>query len=221
MGWLLGFFAWYNLPFIIPLFLVVVYIILHLTGLSWGNGTGTEIGDIAIDMDDESGEDVYKHRFVAAALNLLNIRNVPLTMLLALFVISWGIEGITFNYALKRGLGLYPPPIFLVSAFISALISLGLVKLFAIGVNLLVPSSQEISSSYSNLVGRTARVVISPGKSVGKARTMDDEGNMVSVYFRIKNGEIPREGDEILLLDYIPEEKIFDAERFEIKDEEG
>ena len=67
---------------------MAVYIILHLTGLSWGNGTGTEIGDIAIDMDDESGEDVYKHRFVAATLNLLNIRNVPLTMLLALFVIS-------------------------------------------------------------------------------------------------------------------------------------
>lgn len=221
MEWLLGFFAWYNLPFIVLLFLVVVYIILHLTGLSWGNGTGTEIGDIAIDMDDESGEDVYRHRLIAALLNLLNIRNVPLTMLLALFVISWSIEGITFNYALRKGLGLYPPPMFLVSAFISALISLGLVKLFAVGINLLLPSSQEISGSYSNLIGKTAKVVIPPGKSVGKARTIDDEGNMVSVYFRVKNGETPREGDEILLLDYISEEKIFDAERFEIKDEEG
>jgi hypothetical protein len=218
LGWFLGFFAWYNLPFIIPLFLVVVYVVLHLSGLSWGNGGGTEIGDIAVDVDDESAEEIYSHRFVAGILKLLNIRNVPLTMLLVLFIISWSIEGIAFNYALKRGLDGYPSPVFLVSAAISALISLGVVKLFAIGINVLTPSSQEASSSYTNLVGKTAKVIMPPGKTVGRARVMDGQGNMVSVYFRVKNGKALQRGDEILLLEYLPEEKVFDAERFDIEE---
>lgn len=93
---------------------------------------------------------------------------------------------------------------------------MGVVKLFALAVRTIMPSSAE-SRSYKDLVGRTARVVIPADRGVGKARLVDGEGNLIEVYFKVKEGgERPGRGDEILLVEFDPDERLFEAEKFSI-----
>ncbi|RKY00533.1 hypothetical protein DRP77_11335 [Candidatus Poribacteria bacterium] len=208
-------FAWYNLPFIALLLMVAAYLTLHLLGSD--SPSSMDLGDLAVSVDDEEGDEISKHRVLAGVLRGLGIEGVPLTMLLGVFVISLCFEGLALNIALRRGFEGYRPFFFPAVLGASAVISLGVVKLFALAIRTITPSSAESRPSYRSLVGRTARVVIPTDKGVGKARLVDGEGNLIDVYFRVKEGgERPEEGDEILLVEFDPSERLFEAEKFSI-----
>lgn len=180
MDWLTSFFAWYNLPFLIPLLMVVIYMIIHIIGFGWNGGAGLDIGDIAVSIDDESKDDIHRYRPLTSILGFLNISGIPLTMLAGIFVISWGIEGVVVNYAIKGANDEFPPLMLLLSMGVSLIISVGVVKLFSVGLGLFAPSSGEGQRAYADLVGVTASVVVAPGKSIGKAR-ITDSGDRKSV----------------------------------------
>jgi hypothetical protein len=84
-------------------------------------------------------------------------------------------------------------------------------------ISFAAPTAEKGVTSIKELVGRTAQVI--SGKvttKFGQARLRDDLGYSITVFCKIREGnEVPKKGDEVLLLDYDDVDRKFEVEKFD------
>ncbi|MFC1714016.1 hypothetical protein ACFL6S_10115, partial [Candidatus Poribacteria bacterium] len=116
---------WYNLIFTVPILLVIFYLILQIFGLAleFGGDFDTDAGDVDVDLDIDADADVDVDADIDVdadfsaferALGFINVGRVPLTIIVATFLLFWGVSGFMSNGIIETILGGFP------SAFIMA-----------------------------------------------------------------------------------------------------
>ena len=212
--------VWYNFIFIAPILLVLLYLILQIFGLAWelGGDIGADVGgdvDLDVDVDTTGIFSAFEH-----ALAFINVGKVPLAVIISTFLMFWGITGYTSNGVIQYSLGSFP------SAFIAASCSMALVvgiiatKFLSGIIARLFPEVESYSSSNQTLLGQIAEVVsgqVTP--EFGRAKVKDQYGNVLTVYCKISEGkEVPKRGDEVVLLDYDPSDNKFEVIKADFAD---
>jgi hypothetical protein len=216
------FFAWYNFIYTLPLILVFFYTLLHFLGFAFhtgGHDFWSDISDIGVDTDDDI-DDVSVNTdesILFQILSFIHFSEVPLMMLIAVFFLTWGMVGFTLNHVIVSGLKTFWAPLIIPSLAITFVISILFTKLFAKAISLVAPTAEKGVTSIRELVGQTARVI--SGKvttKFGQARLRDDLGHSITVFCKIRAGsEMPKQGDEVLLLDYDEVDRKFEVEIFD------
>ena len=219
------FFAWYNLIFTIPIILIFFYILLHLLGIAshaGGDSFFMEISDLGVDADDDMNyvEFDADESILSRLLDFVNVGETPLMMLIAVFLLMWGITGFTFNHIIISGFHLktFYSPLIIPSLTIAFVVSIMSTKLFAKVIAIVIPTSEKGVTSIKELVGKTARVISGEVTTkFGRARLRDNLGNNITVFCKIRAGEeVPKMGDEVILLDYDDTERKFEVEKFDV-----
>lgn len=213
------FFAWYNFIYTLPLILVFFYTLLHFLGFAFhtgGHDFWSDISDIGVDVDDDINVDTDES-ILSQILSFIHFSEVPLMMLIAVFFLTWGMVGFTLNHVIVSGLKTFRAPLIIPSIAITFAISILFTKLFAMAISFVAPTAEKGVTSIRELVGRTARVI--SGKvttKFGQARLRDDFGYSITVFCKIREGsEIPKKGDEVLLLDYDDVDRKFEVQKFD------
>ena len=216
------FFAWYNFIYIVPLILVFFYTLLQFLGFAshiGGHDFFADISDIGLDADDDMDDMNIDtdDSILSQILSFIHFKEVPLMMLIVIFFLTWGMVGFTLNHIIVSILKPFWAPLLIPSLVITLVISILFTKLFAKAISLIAPTAGKGATSIRELVGQTARVI--SGKvttKFGQARLRDDLGHSITVFCRIRAGnEIPKRGDEVLLLDFDDADRKFEVEKFD------
>ncbi|HIE29747.1 TPA: DUF1449 family protein [Candidatus Poribacteria bacterium] len=216
------FFAWYNLIYALPLIFVFLYTLLHFLGFAshiGGHDFFADISDIGLDADDDMDDINVEpdESILSQILSFIHFKEVPLMMIIAVFFLTWGMAGFTLNHIIVSNLNIFWAPLLIPSLVITFVISILFTKLFAGVISLVAPTAEKGATSIRELVGKTARVI--SGKvttKFGQARLRDELGYSITVFCKIQEGsEIPKRGDEVLLIDYDDVDRKFEVEKFD------
>lgn len=223
--------VWYNVIFLVPLFMVFLFAILQLVGVGMELG-GSDLGlEIDTDVDLEVGADTDVDvvdagvdgssgdvSFFTTILGFLNVGKVPLMVLLMTLFASWGLTGLICNRILGYKLLNAIPIISSVSAGIAFIVGIFSVKYLSLLVVMIFPESEKAVTHY-DLVGKPA--IVTTGRvttAFGKARVALDSGARMQVTCRIREGdEEPSRGEEVLLVDYDPATMTFEVSKFDVE----
>ena len=180
---------WWNLIFVLPALVAVLYILLLAVG-------AVPMHDIGMDfhVDGDGGD----HDF----LNFLGLGRVPLALVLVTFCMLWGVIGWFANKAFGA---LWPEPSrfiwpSLAAAFVgAALVTTGLSR----GLGRLIPRSMQPSTGARDLVGRLAESRYPISAASGTVQVYDQFGNLHEVAARVLPGEAPiAPGQRVILWRY-------------------
>ena len=131
----------YNFIFILPIFLVILYIVLQFIGFhSDGGGIiHADMGDIGMSLDDDMKVEA-DGSVLNYVLSFLGVGKVPITMIFIPLTMAWGMTGFTCNYIITHTLK--PPhwPFMLGSIIIAATVSVIAAKLFAHTISIILPN---------------------------------------------------------------------------------
>jgi hypothetical protein len=223
---------WYNIIFTVPILLVIFYLILQIFGLAldlggFGEGADTDAGDVDVDADvdieADAGAGVEVDGTLSVldhALGFLNVGRVPLTIIIATFLMFWGVSGFMFNGIIRNVLGSFPSPFIMASCGVALVIGVTGTKFLSGFIARLFPTVETYSSSNQSLLGQVARVVSGEITSrFGRAKVEDQYGNVLTVYCKIPEGkEVPKRGDEVVLIDYDPLDNKFEVIKADFSD---
>jgi len=210
---------WYNLIFTIPILLVILYLILQVFGLAldFGADVDTDAGEVDVDVDADVDADVDTDADVfpafERALGFINVGKVPLTIIVATFLLFWGITGFACNGIIQRGFGSFPSVFILMSCGVALVVGIIATKFLSGVIARLFPEVETYSSNNQALLGQVARVVsgqVTP--KFGRAKVKDQYGNVLTVFCKIPEGkEVIKRGDEVVLVDYDPSDNKFEV----------
>jgi membrane protein implicated in regulation of membrane protease activity len=185
-----------------------------------GHDFWADISDIGLDADDDM-DDVNidaDESILSLFLSFIHVKEVPFMMLAGVFLLTWGIVGLTLNYVIVANLKTFWAPLLIPSIVVTFVVSILFTKSFAKAISFIAPTAEKGATSIRELVGKTARVI--SGKvttKFGQVRLRDDLGHSITVFCKIRAGnEIPEKGDEVLLLEYDDVEKKFEVEKFDV-----
>jgi hypothetical protein len=221
---------WYNLIFTVPILLVILYLILQAFGLAldFGGDVDTNAGDvdadvdadIDVDADVDSDAEMDDFPVFERALGFINVGKVPLTIIIATFLMFWGITGFTVNRIILRSLGSFPS-VFIMASCASALVVGIIATKFLSGIIArMFPMVETYSSSNESLLGQVAQVVSGQVTSkFGRAKIKDQYGNELTIFCKIPDGkEALKRGDEVVLVDYDPSDNKFEVTKADFSD---
>jgi len=211
---------WYNLVFILPLGLAILYLLVMSIGmLPFGMDSDLDLDfdadvdlDVDVDLDLDFDADVDADVDVDAgsalkALSILGIGKVPLSITIVSMLLLWGVIGWTSNSFLEEFIqtstayaSISLAAAFIGSILLTSLISKGLVKI--------LPSTETYASSREDLIGRVGTAISSVDSRFGRVRVLDAHRSMIDVTCVVDSEEIPiPEGSKVLLYEYNPEKR--------------
>ncbi len=210
---------WWNLIFVLPFGLGVLYVLLMATGAVAAEG-GHDFGfdhdhdhDLGVDHDPHLDVDAIDGPgFAGHMLTLLGIGRVPLSLIGTCFCLVWGFFGWASNEVFRS---FFPAPALFVwlSIAVALFMALLLTRFLVFGMTKYLPLDESYSVSDSQLVGRRAKVRFSVTPTSGTAQLNDQYGSLHEVPCRLKseNSEVQSlpPGTPIILLDYDREKQIF------------
>jgi hypothetical protein len=217
---------WYNLIFTVPIVLVIFYLILQIFGLAVdiGGSAGTDAGDADFDIDADADADVDVDADVDAgiddvaffdrAMSFVNVGKVPLTIIIATFLLFWGVTGYTTNGVIRKAMnGSFPSFFIIISCFAALVIGIIATKFLSGVIARIIPEIETYSSNNEALLGLVAQVVSAQVTTTfGRAKVKDQHGNFLTVFCKTQDGkEVPKRGDEVVLIDYDPSDKKFEV----------
>jgi hypothetical protein len=164
---------------------------------------------------DVGGFSVFEH-----ALDFINVGRVPLTIIIATFLMFWGFTGYTVNGIIKNAIGSFPS-VFILASCASALVVGIIATKFLSGVIARVfPQIETYSSTNESLLGQVALVMSGQVTSkFGRAKVRDQYGNELTVFCKMSDGkEVPKRGDEVVLIEYDPSDNKFEVTKADFSD---
>ena len=193
---------WYNLLFVLPVVVAIIYLFLHTLTASDVGGLDAGFGDlgvIAADRLPSTQERSVLNRF----LTFLNAGRLPPLMVVAPFILCWGFIGFVCNHWFVP---LFEGVVFLavlVSALAAFALSSLMTRLLSQGIAFVFPTAQTAEIHRADLVGTVATVTsIDVNTEFGMARTEDVPFN-VTIFCRVDEGEARiRQGQSVVLWDY-------------------
>ena len=203
--------TWWNLPFLVLLGLVGVFLALQVIGLAGFAAEGDHDADGSADAGGDHDTDTDGLTF-SGALAFFGVGRVPLMVLLFALFIFTGFTGIILNSLgyLHYG-GNYPAWLFAPVSLASLAVGLTAMRLSSRLLVRLFDIGARGATAKHELSGKLG-VVASPtlGQTFGEIRVRDARGNELLVHARIEGGETPlRLGDEVVLVDYDPQTELF------------
>jgi len=162
------------------------------------------------DADHDHDHDAQPVNPIQGILSFLGIGRCPLSIVAMTFGITWGFYGLCLNGFFSSA-KFIPPGLYFWFSFAGATV-LGLMttSFLANRVAEWMPRSCTYASKIEDLVGLTGEVTIGIDERGGRAKVKDKFGETLNAECKARPGEpeIPV-GTEVLLLQYLPEEKYF------------
>ena len=193
---------WYNLLFVLPVLVALIYLFLHTLTASDVGGLEAGFGDLGVIAADRLRmiqERTVLNRFFI----FLNAGRLPPFMVVAPFILSWGFVGFVCNHWFIPLFGGLVFPALLVSAFVAFILSSLMTRFLSQGIAFVFPTAQMAAIRRADLVGTVATVTsIDVNTEFGMARTEDVPFN-VTIFCRVDEGEARiRQGQRVVLWDY-------------------
>jgi hypothetical protein len=215
---LLGFLnQWWNLPFLVELGLVVVFMGWQLLGLAASGADADVDGDAdghdadhdgADGASDAEGGDGALH----GVLSFLGVGRVPFMMVWSPLFFFSGITGIFLNSLFMENAGEYRAWFFPVASVGALLVGLGVTGAFARVAGRFVDTGGKGAASLKDLVGKMG-VVASPqlDQHFGEVRVRNQRGgDEILVHGRLQDGEATlKHGAPVVLVDLDAEQGMF------------
>ena len=224
---------WYNLIFTVPILLVIFYLILQIFGLALDFGGDSDVdvdaggadidadadADIDVDADADAGVDFSAFE---RALGFINVGKVPLVIIIATFLLFWGVSGFMLNGIIQNIFGNFPSAFIMASCGVALVVGVIGTKFLSGVIARLFPTVESYSSNNESLLGQMGQVVSREiTTEFGRAKVEDPYGNALTIFCKIQTGkEVPKRGDEIVLIDYDPSDKKFEVVKADFSDVE-
>lgn len=167
------------------------------------------IFDITGDGHADSGD-----LFGIHLLTHLGIGIVPLGVLLSLFLFFVGWSSLLLSYIAYNAFGWVSWSVSMGLLVVGVVPAAGLLSLIAKPLSRLFTNYGKTNDA-AHLVGKVARVRTSTAdKSFGEGVVSLDNGHQITISVRLHDDSVVNYGEEILLIDYIPEKKFYLAEKY-------
>ncbi|TLX72621.1 DUF1449 family protein [Labilibacter sediminis] len=163
--------------------------------------------DADIDADADTNVDAGSSLiWLNSALSFFNLGKIPLMVILSFFVLSLWVISLLMNYYLNNNSMLlslvYLIPNILASAFVAKFFTTPFVKVFAI--------SDEESMTNKKLTGKMCTVTMAATHNkMGQAEIMIDGSSFIVNVLATEEQYNLHKGESCLVIDYIPEKKIY------------
>lgn len=237
--WLLN---WWNLIFLLPFGLALMYLGLYtVSGITFGDGDidhdldadsdfdadadadadadhdldsdhGAD-GDSDSDHDSDGDQDAAHGSGALAALTWLGLGKVPLSLLLMVMMLTWGVVGFVTNAAMQnRG-----PSAAFISIPLAAIVSMLATRGVATTIARLMPLNETTARRRHALLGLTGEAIFSIDERFGMVAVRDDMGDLYQVACRVQAGdEVIPKGAHVQLVAYNAKQGIFHVTRHPI-----
>ena len=210
----------WNLPYLVMLGLVAVFLVLQLVGLAGG-------GDADVDVHAEADLDADlvhgAHAEGGGVLGFFGVGRAPLMVVWVTFCLFAGFTGIAFNrWVYERWEGQYPDWAFPVSGVLSCVAGLVAMRLFSGLAARLIDMGGRGSTKKHELAGRRGVVASAQlDARFGEVRVQDARGNELLIHARLDAGDEAalKRGDRVVLVDYDAERGLFRASALSGRDE--
>jgi len=171
--------------------------------------------DMDHDLDHDTDHDLdIHHGVIHDALSFLGVGRCPLSIVLMVLGITWGFIGLCCN-GIFSGLKFIPAGLyFWPSVFVATILGLICTRYVSLTVARLLPRTGSSAVSLSSLVGKHGEASFRIDVNSGRARVRDDHGTLHNIYCKTEKGDEPiPENGEIIVVQYIPEDKVFLVKR--------
>lgn len=215
---------WWNVVYLAPLAISLIWILasamggMHIGAPHTGGGHGASHGlghDLGhgfghhhgIGHSHSANGNAHGHSgnesgFSQKILNILGIGQVPITLLLGIFMFCWGACGMAMNQFFS-GIGKYPLVYIWPSMGITFLISFALTRAMAAIVARTLPAEETFGVSRRELVGSTGKAVFTISAKGGTVDICDKYGTLHREQAKTGDEESTvLSGTEVLILDY-------------------
>ena len=210
--------AWYNVVFLIPVAIGLVLALGTLLGI--GDADMDIDGDVGMDADtdyEKSGNPLdmppkASPSLLMRLLSALGFGKVPLTLLLMIGMLMFGLAGFTATQFLAPVFAGETLVMGLCSVAVAFTVTTATTGRLARVINRVAPTSTSHGIKSGDLVGHTGRLIIRANAEHGVAHVYDRYDNLQKVHCRTEKGELPI-GTEVLVLDYDSETDTYTVER--------
>lgn len=198
-----------NLPFTIALAMMGLLLAIEVLGLLFGLGAhGLLDGFFDVDHDIHAGH-IDGSEVMAASvfdrfLGWLHFGKVPVLILFALFLVSFGLAGYLLQGALRSVTGQLLP--WWIAAPLVLPVTIPCIRLFGGTLAKVLPRDETQSVSQAGLVGRMATVVLGTARSgsPAQAKVRDQHGQMHYVMLEPEDADDAfAAGESVLLVSHI------------------
>jgi len=204
----------YNLFFVLPVLVALIYLFLHTMTASDIGGLEAGFGDLSV-IAAERLPAAQERTVIIRFFTFLNAGRLPPLMVVASFFLCWGFFGFVCNHWFVP---LFEGMIFLavlVSALTAFLLSSLVTRLLSKGIAFVFPTAQADEIQRTDLVGTVATVTsIDVNADFGMARTEDVPFN-VTIFCRVDEGEARiKQGQRVVLWDYDAQMNCYKVQEF-------
>ncbi len=223
-----------NVPFSVSL--VVMFGIALLEGVSslFGAALSGVIDSLLPEMDmdvDSVDLDTSNPAALSRFLGWLRFGEVPVLMLLVIFLTAFGLIGLAAQSFLQELFG-QPLPALLVAPFVGA-VSLPVVRITGGGLARIMPRDETDAVPAQSLVGRTAVITLGTARSgsAAEARVRDIRGTTHYLMVEPDNPQeqftaqetvlIVRQAGSVFKVIAVPNEALVDGDKFDNNEERG
>ena len=204
---------WYNLSFILPVFVIFVCLLLHtLAGLNIGglDPAFSDLGTIAANRISNSQFPPPLNRLFA----FLNAGRIPPLMVVVTFLLFWGGIGFACNHWLIPRFGNPVFPAFLISSLVAFTLSSMITHLVSQAIDLIFPTSHIDELNCSDLLGTVAKVTSREVNATFGIAQIQDASFSMTIYCQVDaREESVAQGEKVVLWDYNQQTHFYKVQR--------
>ena len=197
-------FAWYNLVFLLP---IVLGAMLALGAALGGVDAGH---DIDVDVDAEAEADHGDGDSAESPLQLLGLGRVPLTILMMLWLFTFGVAGVTLK-TLLLWFGLSAAMGAAIAALLAIPVSLFSSAAIARVIARLLPTTETYAAVKGDLIGLSGTAELEVTTEFGVVNVRDEGGALHKLRVRTYGQRVGK-GTEVLITDHDPTDDFFIVE---------
>lgn len=191
-----------NLPFSVALTVVLALAILEGVGLIFGAGLSTLIEVLfpSVEVDFEM-PDVGGGHSLGSILAWLRIGQVPIIILLILFLTSFAVIGLVLQIFISSMFGFLIPVLFV--SLIAVFMALPCMRFLGGLINKFMPKDESSAVSIDSFIGRSAKITLGNAKvgSPAEAKIIDEFGRAHYVMLEPDDsGEAFDSNDKLLIV---------------------
>lgn len=211
--------SWHNLIFIVPFGLALLYLALYtLSGWTFGDADADAHGGLDTHGDPHADHDVdgvdhagHHHNGTAmvAVLSWFGAGRVPLSLLLMLLMLAWGVFGFAANSFIDTRFPQFASP-WLVSIPLAAIGASLITRLSARLVGRYFPTTETYARRRHDFLGQEGLVVLPVDHRFGMVAVRDAGGELFQLPCRLEAGDrVLAKDTRVKLVAYNANEKLF------------
>lgn len=193
--------AWQTLPFTVALGVMTLIALAEAIGFFFGSGISSALEGLFPDSDISVDAGADGHDTLGALLSWLRVGEVPILILLVIFLTSFGVIGLALQSITSDALGfLWPGWIAVIPAF---LLSLPTVRGLGGVIGRIMPKDETSAVSRDSLVGRVATIVLGTARNGSAAQAKVRDAFQQDHYVMVEpdnDGEEFPQGKQVLLV---------------------